>query len=121
MDSKNFAIGILSVTAVILLVGILVIHSMPTPAAASGMTQTGGNYVLSVGRLNLNEEVLYVVDSSDAKVLLYAIDIARKQIVPQGGIDLNQYRQAAAGQGQQQQQQQQQPQQRGRPSRHRRP
>ncbi|UCF32368.1 MAG: hypothetical protein JSV78_08525 [Phycisphaerales bacterium] len=118
MDSKNFAIGVLSVTAVILLVGILVIHSMPTPAAASGMTQTGGNYVMSVGRLNVNEEVLYVIDSSDAKVLLYAFDIARKQIVPQSGIDLNEYRQAAAGQGQQQQQQ---PQQRGRPGRHRRP
>ena len=42
MDSKNFAIGILSTTAVILLAALVIIHTRPDPAFASGVTTTSG-------------------------------------------------------------------------------
>ena len=93
MDSKNFAIGVLSTTAMILLVGLLIISTRPDPAYASGMTATSGNYSLTVGRISPAEEVLYVIDTSQEKLLTYSFDTGRRSIVPIQIIDLNQVRQ----------------------------
>jgi hypothetical protein len=80
MDAKNFTIGILSTTAVILLVGLFVIHSRPEPSYASGMNAQGGDYLLTTGQLQDSEELLYVVDAQSRRMVVYRFDINRKQI-----------------------------------------
>ena len=80
MDPKNFTIGILSTTAVILLVGLLVIHNRPQPAYASGMNAQGGDYLLTTGQLQDSEELLYIIDARAQRMIVYRFDINRNQI-----------------------------------------
>ena len=56
MDTKNFAIGVLSTTAVVLFVGLILIHTRPQPAYGNAMNAQGGDYVLITGQLQRNEE-----------------------------------------------------------------
>ena len=80
MDSKNFAIGILSTTAVILLVGVLVIHSRPAPAFASGMTTHGGKYVMTVGSIEPAEDLVFVINATAQKMNVYRFVVGRSKI-----------------------------------------
>ena len=94
MDSKNLAIGVLSTTAVILLVGVLIIGTRPDPAFASGMNATGGTYSVIVGKLNATEEVVYVIDASSEMLVSFTFDSARKSIQPIQRLSLKDLRQA---------------------------
>ncbi len=99
MNSKDFAIGILSTTAVILLVGIVVIHTRPEPAYAAGMTAAGGDYILTVGRIQRTpEDVLYVIDSVAQKLVVYSYNPARGQVTIADGVDLIRLRKGTASQ-----------------------
>ena len=89
MTSKDFAIGVLSTTAVILLAGLLVIHARPATAFAHGMTTSTGRYVLTVGNIQIsNQELLYVLDTTEQKIIAYRFNAAKKQILPVWGDDL---------------------------------
>ncbi len=80
MDSKNFAIGVLSTTAVILLVGVLIIHSQSSPALASGMTTEGGKYVMTVGAIDPAEDLVFVINSTSQKMKVYRFDVGQSRI-----------------------------------------
>jgi len=96
MDSKNFTIGVLSTTAVILLVGMLVIHSRPEPAMAFGMTASGGDYLLTVGALQTrDEELVFVTHAPSMKMNVYRFDVAKAAIERVDEIDLGQMRESA--------------------------
>ncbi len=95
MDTKNFAIGILSTTAVILLVGLLFLNSRPQPAWASGMTSGAGDYVLTVGSdASADEELVYVIDAPGQKLIAYRFATGRQQIEIVQGIDLAELRES---------------------------
>jgi hypothetical protein len=99
MNSKDLAIGILSTTAAILLVGLLVVHALPGPAYASGMGASGGDYVLTVGMdVTADQELLYLVDAPQEKMIVYRFDGGRGTIEIYQGIDLKPLRDAAAAQ-----------------------
>ena len=99
MDSKNFALGILSTTASVLLVGLLVIHTRPAPVLASGMTTTAGNYVMTVGRdVTADEDYVYLLHKPSARLIVYRFDSNRQQIDGVQGSSLADLR-AASGQG----------------------
>jgi len=101
MNSKDLAIGILSTTAAILLVGLLIINTLPETAYASGMTEMGGDYVLSVGTaITADEELIYIIDAPTEKMVVYRFDAGRGQIEIVQGIDLKPLREAAAQQPQ---------------------
>lgn len=101
MDSKNFAIGVLSITAVILLVGVLVIGAQPSPVLAAGMTASGGEYILTVGvSSSVDEELLYVIDTQTNRLAMYRFDSVRPQIELLQGLELNELRDAAKPGGQ---------------------
>ena len=98
MDSKNFAIGLLSTTAVILLVGVLIIQSRPAPALASGMTASAGRYVITVGTRTIgDEEFVFVIDTSSEKMIIYRFNSAKLQIELIQGISLKEMRAATDG------------------------
>ena len=88
MDSKNLAIGVLSTTAVILFVGLLVVQTRPEPAYAFGMNAQGGDYLLTTGQLQSSEELLYVIDARLQRLIIYRFDFNRQQIKLTEGRDL---------------------------------
>ena len=88
MDSKNFAIGVLTTTAAILLVGVLVIHSQSSPALASGMTTDGGKYVMTVGAIEPAEDLVFVINATAQKMIVYRFDVGRSQIMRVERVDL---------------------------------
>lgn len=94
MDQKNFAIGVLSTTAAIMLVGLVLISTRPEPAYAAGMTATGGDYIMSVGTTpQTDEEYLYVVDGPAQKMIVYRFDANKAVVDVIQSIDLAQFRQ----------------------------
>lgn len=88
MDSRNFAIGVLSTSATILLVGVILVHSRSNEALGGGMTSSGGGYIVTVGNLTQHdEELVYVIDASTDKMIVYRFDASRRQIELVQGID----------------------------------
>lgn len=99
-DTKNFAIGVLSTTAVILFVGLLIVQSRPSEVYASGMTTSGGGYIMTVGAMTQNdEEVVYVLDTRSQKLVVYRFDGNRREIQILQGIDLSDLRKGATPPG----------------------
>ena len=94
MDPRNFAIGVLSTTATILLVGVVLLYSRPNDVRADGMTVSGGGYIMTVGSLTRNDEdIVYVLDTATDKMLVYRFDAQRRQIEMLQGMDLAELRQ----------------------------
>lgn len=92
-DGRGFAIGILTVTAVILLVGNILISRQSSVAWASGMTTAGGDYILTVGRAQNAppqnpEELLYVIDTGEGRLVAYAFDARSRRLMPTSHFDL---------------------------------
>ena len=96
MTSKDFAIGVLSTTATILLVGLFVIHTRPEPAYAAGMTTTNGDYVLTVGTATINnEELLYIIDAPQEILVSYRFNSGKRTVEIVDRIKLSQMRSAS--------------------------
>ncbi|MCB9851061.1 MAG: hypothetical protein H6817_10210 [Phycisphaerales bacterium] len=74
MNSKNLAIGVLSITAVILFVGIILVNVQPNAAVASNVSSYGGDFTITVGRVTRDTEILYVLDNTTQRLLAYGID-----------------------------------------------
>ena len=102
MDARNFAVGVLSTTATILLVGVVLLYSRPDAVRAEGMTTSGGNYVVTVGSLTKgDEELVYVLDTAADKMLVFRFDANRRQIEIVQGVDLAEALRTATPPGQQ--------------------
>jgi hypothetical protein len=98
MDSKNFTIGILSTTAAILLVGLILMQTRPEPAYAANMNDRGGDYLLVTGQVQVNQEMLYVIDAASEKVMSYIFDLNGRRINVVGNTgDLGQLRGGGSG------------------------
>ncbi len=94
MDQRNFAIGVLSTTAAIMLVGLVLVSTRPTPASAAGMTATGGDYIMSVGTTpQTDEEYLFVVEVPAQKMVVYRFDANKGVVDLIQAIDLAVFRQ----------------------------
>ncbi len=91
MNQKDLAIGVLSTTAIVLFVGLILISIQPERAVASGMGDRGGDYIMIVGELRDQEESLYVLNTAMKRVIQYRYDMQKKQIAVLGGTDLNQF------------------------------
>lgn len=91
MDRNTFTIGVLSITAVILLVGILVIGSMPAPAVAVGMNDRGGDYLVVTSYVNTGTELVFVIDAATARMVAYTFDINARLIDMWDGVDLTRF------------------------------
>lgn len=91
MDSKDLTIGVLSTTAVILFVGLVLVHTEPTPVYASGMGGAGGDYMMLSGELFDQEELLYVIDTSQNRLLTYRFNMNTGQVERASGEMLDRY------------------------------
>ncbi len=84
MDRKEFAIGLLSLTATLLLAAI---YFAPRPAEAL-MTIKDRDFSLVTARTQQNGDVLYVLDNRSGKVAIYSYDPAGKVIRPRVAGDM---------------------------------
>ena len=97
MDQKNFVIGVLSTTAAVMLVGLILVTMPPAPVSAAGMTATGGDYIMTVGTTpQTDQEYLYVLDVPLQKLIIYRFDANRSVVEIVQGIDLSVFRQTPA-------------------------
>lgn len=100
MDQRNLAIGVLSITASILFVGLLILTTQPERALAAGMTISRDDYVLTVGQLTTNEEMLYLIDSPQETLVTYSFDGNQRTIELVESINLKDMREATKPQQQ---------------------
>ena len=81
MNSKDFAIGILTVTAVILLTGLIIIHAVsPKQAMAIGQNAGAGDYLVTTSQYNEFTELLMVFDTAQMKMNAYVFNPQTNQI-----------------------------------------
>ncbi len=96
MDSRNFTIGILSTTAIILLAAVLVFQAPQPTVLADGMAIIKDDYVLSVGAATRNDEdLVYIIDSVTERLGVYRFNTSRKQIELVQGISMAEMRSSA--------------------------
>ena len=89
LDVRVFAIGVLSVTACILFVALLLITTQP--AQAIGQLDRGGDYIMLTQQLTSSQEGCLVIDAASRQMTLYALNNSNKQLqVIQPNIDLKQ-------------------------------
>jgi hypothetical protein len=78
MDKKNFAIGILSLTATLLLVAN---YFAPAPADAL-MTIKDRDFSMVTARTQQNGDTLYILDNRTGRVAVYSYDPAGRVVRP---------------------------------------
>ncbi len=87
--NNNLAIGVLSVTATILLVGVLLAGLLTTNEAnAIGQTDRGGDYIVVTGQFSSTSELIYVTDAAAQRMNLYSYETTTRQFVLWDSIDL---------------------------------
>ena len=72
LDAKLFAIGVLSITACLLFVGLMVVTQQP--AYAIGMNDRSGDYLMATQQLTNTSEGVVVVDSAAKRMIIYEFD-----------------------------------------------
>ncbi len=81
MNTKDFAIGVLSVTAVILLTGLIAVHALaPREAKAIGQSADAGDYLVTTAQYSRWIELLMVFDTSTMKMNAYIFNIQTNQV-----------------------------------------
>jgi ethanolamine utilization microcompartment shell protein EutS len=78
IDEKTFAIGILTVTACILLAALLLITMQP--AYAIGQLDRGGDYIMLTQQLSNSQEGVIIIDAASRQMTLYAFNGANRQL-----------------------------------------
>lgn len=87
-QNKNLTIAVLSITAVILLVG-SIISGGNNSAMAIGQLDRGGDYVLLTGQFSENNELVYITDAAAKRMNVYSYDATTRQLVIWDSVDLN--------------------------------
>ena len=90
MDNRNFAIGTLSVTAVVLLMALIILAQFPAQHPALGFAQTavGGDYIMFGGQIEESNELLYVIDTAVRQMNVYAANPSKRELILVQRIDL---------------------------------
>ena len=88
-DNRNLAIGILTVTATILFVGV-VLSTMGgrNEALALGQLDRGGDYVMVTGQFSDSEELIYVTDAAAQRMNIYSYNATNRQFTLWDSIDM---------------------------------
>ena len=81
VTTKDFAIGVLGVTAVILLAGMLAINALvPGRALAAAQTGAAGDFLATTARLNEATALLIIINTSQQLMNGYGFNINTGQI-----------------------------------------
>lgn len=97
VDQKSLAIGVLTVTACILFVGLMLV--MQQPARAIGMNDRSGDYIMLTQQVSNSGEALIVIDAAAQKMMVYGFDYNTRQLEIVRRVDLNEMPKAQGRQG----------------------
>ena len=86
MDKKSFLIGILSLTATVLLMGN---YFAPQPASAL-MTIKDRDFSMVTCRAQNGGDTLYVLDNATGRIAIYSYDPAGRVVRPRGAGNMSQ-------------------------------
>lgn len=89
MNRQDMTIGILSITAAILVATWILAPQEPSPALAAGMSVGGGDYSMTVGQINQAEEVVFIVNNAVNRMIVYYIDPRTQSIQVADAEDLS--------------------------------
>lgn len=78
IDSRTFAIGVLTVTACVLFVGFLLVSTQP--AQATGQSDRSGDYKILTMQVTRSNEQVVIVDAAAKRAILYEFNYAAKQL-----------------------------------------
>jgi hypothetical protein len=88
-DNQNLTLGVLIITAVILLVGVILGgNSSSNTAMAIGQLDRGGDYIMVTAQFTQNDEVIYITDAAAQMMNLYSYDATQRQLVLWDQVDL---------------------------------
>ena len=87
-DNRNLTIGVLSITAVILFVAVVITTSMPQPAMAFGQLDRGGDYIMVTSQFTENSEVVFVTDAAARRMIMYSYEPTTRTLTLWDAIDL---------------------------------
>jgi hypothetical protein len=80
--------GILSITATILLVGVVLTLGGQGKALAEGVLDRGGDYVMVTGQFNTTYELVYVTDAAAQRLNVYSWEQTNRQFILWDSVDL---------------------------------
>ena len=81
MNGKDFTIGVLTVTAVILVTGLIIIHAVaPQQAMAFGQNAGAGDYLVTTSQYTDHSELLLVFDTAQMKMNAYIFNPQTGQV-----------------------------------------
>lgn len=86
MTSKDFAIGVLSITAVVLFAALLIVQvATPQQAMAYAQSASAGDLLVTTAQLDDTTELLVILDSVQQKMNVYGFDpqVAQVQLIQQ--------------------------------------
>lgn len=78
VDMKTYAIGVLTVTAVILFVGFVLVSQQPAQAFSS--MDHAGDYKMLTQHISSTKELLIIVDGAAKQALIYDFDYSNKRL-----------------------------------------
>jgi preprotein translocase subunit SecG len=81
MEKNRFAIGVLSITATVLLVGVILL-SASRPVQGGGMNAQGGDYVMATVQASASTECILVVDAATSQLILYQYNLNSQRLEP---------------------------------------
>ncbi len=81
MDKQSYAIGCLSLSAVILLAGLFVVGALETQRAeASDMLSSAGQYILLTGAVSTTNDLVYLIDTRKGVLVVYKLNETTHEI-----------------------------------------
>jgi len=81
MTAKDFAIGVLSITAVILFVGLVLINGgSPHAAYAYGQNGSGGDYLVTTCQVDDTTELLFILNAAVDRMNVYGFNVTTGRI-----------------------------------------
>ncbi|MBK8915308.1 MAG: hypothetical protein IPM64_12050 [Phycisphaerales bacterium] len=92
LDGRSLAIGVLSITACIFLVGLVLLIQTP-PALGIGQLDRGGDYIMLTQQISSSSEGLVIVDGGSNRMVLYTFDFNQKKLAQADGFELSKLRQ----------------------------
>ena len=78
MDARNLTIAVLTLTAAILFVGLVLVNAFPQSAMAYGQGDRAGDYVVATGQLQNSTELVYITDAAIGRLNVYLLDISKQ-------------------------------------------
>ncbi len=81
VDARTFAVGVLSVTACVLFVGLILLAAAPQQLAqAAGQNDRAGDYIMVTQQVSESTEVVGVIDVAARQMIYYIFDPNRETI-----------------------------------------